>query len=99
MSVTIRAKLPKGDLNGLMHLEAALADDPERTFVVVGIVQADTIEDRPHDADDPRHVKAVLLHVEGINGKDGDAAQTLMRTAYIERTGKAELPLYGEDDE
>jgi len=99
MSVTIRARLPKGDTNGLAHLEAALADDPDRVVTVVAYVQTDTVEDRPHDADNPRQVKTVLLHVEALTDGDGDAAATLLRAAYQERTGKAELPLYGALDD
>ena len=92
MSVAVRARLPKGDTNGLAHLEQALADDPDRVLVVVGLVRADTIESRPHDDDNPRQVKTVLLHVEAIDGKDADRVEQLMRAVYQSRTGKAELP-------
>jgi hypothetical protein len=92
MSVTVRAKLPKGDTNGLAHLEGALAADPDDILLVVGLLRADTIEERPHDEDDPRQVKTVLLHLEALNGDDRDTVEELMRQVYVKRTGKVMLP-------
>lgn len=92
MSVTIRAKLPKGDTNGLAHLEASLADDPDNVLVVIGLIRADTIEARPHDEDDPRCVKTVLLHLEAVNGADAGKVDKMLRGIYERRTGKKELP-------
>ena len=93
MSVTIRARLPKSDQNGLSHLEGTFAANPDDIVVVVGLVRADTIEDRPHDDDNPRLVKTVLLHVEAVDG-DNDIAKVdkLLRAAYAKRTGKRQLP-------
>lgn len=99
MSVTIRNKLPKGDTNGLASLEHVLAGEPDKVFVVVGLVRADTIEQRPHDDDDPRLVKCVLLHIEALEGRKADACEKAMRQEYQARSGKAELPLYADDDE
>ena len=92
MSVTVRARLPKGDTNGLAHLENTLAADPDTPLVVIGLVRADTIEARPHDEDDPRCVKTVLLHIEAVNGADNGRIDKLMRAIYQQRTGKKELP-------
>jgi len=97
MSVTVRAKLPKGDTNGLAHLEGALAADPDEILIVVGLLRADTIEARPHNEDDPRCVKTVLLHLEHVNGTDGAQVDQLLRKVYESRTGKATLPF--EDDD
>jgi hypothetical protein len=97
MSVTVRAKLPKGDTNGLAHLEGALAADPDDVLVVVGMLRADIIEARPHNEDDPRCVKTVLLHLEVINGADRDKVEKMLRKVYEQRTGKAALPF--EDEE
>ena len=96
MSVTVRAKLPKGDTNGLAHLEAMLADHPDDVLVVIGLLRADTIEERPHDDDDPRCVKTVLLHLEHVNGPIGADVERKLRDAYESRTGKISLPF--EDD-
>jgi hypothetical protein len=96
VTVTVRAKLPKGDTNGLTHLEKALADDPNAVLVVVGFLRADTIEARPHDVDDPRCVKTVLLHLEALDGADRDRVDKLLRKVYAQRTGKTALPF--EDD-
>jgi hypothetical protein len=92
MSVTIRARLPKGDTNGLAHLEGQLASNGDGVLVVVGLIRADTIEQRLHDEDDPRVVKTVLLHLEALDGKNADASEKLMRKVYEARTGKRELP-------
>ena len=97
MSVRIRATLPKGDKNGLAHLEEALAFDPDEIVVVVGILRPDTIEARPHDEDDPRVVKTVLLHVEALTAADAAEADRMIHAAYERRTGKVMLPF--EDDE
>jgi hypothetical protein len=98
MSVTVRAKLPKGDTNGLAHLEGTLAAAPDDVIVVIGLLRADTIEERPHDEDDPRCVKTVLLHVEAVtNGKSADVDQ-MLRDIYENRTGKTALPFEGVDD-
>lgn len=100
MSVTVRAKLPKGDTNGLAHLEGALADQPDEPFYVVGVIQADTIEARPHDTDNPRQVKAVLLHVEAVLAStDIGRVEKILRGVYQSRTGKAELPFEDGDGE
>jgi hypothetical protein len=96
MSVTVRAKLPKGDTNGLAHLEGSLAADPDNVLVVIGLLRADTIEERPHDEDDPRCVKTVLLHLEAINGVDGEKVDKMLRKVYEQRTGKIVLPFEGE---
>lgn len=96
MTVTVRAKLPKGDTNGLAHLESALAADPDEVLIVVGLLRADTIEARPHNEDDPRCVKTVLLHLEAINGPEGAEADRMLRKVYEARTGKSMLPF--EDD-
>lgn len=92
MSVTIRARLPKADTNGLAHLENKLAEDPDAVIVVVGLIRADTIEARPHDDDNPQVIKTVMLHIEAV--EDGRAAgiEKTMRKLYEGRTGKKELP-------
>jgi hypothetical protein len=97
MTVTVRAKLPKGDTNGLAHLEGTLADRPDDVLVVIGLLRADTIEERPHDDDDPRCVKTVLLHLEAINGADGAKVDKMLRSVYEARTGKTSLPFEDVD--
>ena len=97
MSVTVRSKLPKGDTNGLAHLESTLAGDPDEVLVVVGLLRADTIEARPHNEDDPRVVKTVLLHLESLDGADRAEVDRMLRKVYEARTGKTSLPF--EDDE
>ncbi len=97
MTVTVRAKLPKGDTNGLAHLENVLAGDADTVIVVIGLLRPDTIERRPHDEDNPRVVKTVLLHVEAVDGPDAAEAERVLRKVYENRTGNASLPF--EDDD
>lgn len=105
--MTVRARLPKGDLNGLAAFEQRLADsildetgEVDGRLIVVGVVQADTVELRAHDDDDGRVVKTVLVHVEVLDAKtDRERADKLMRKLYAERTGKAELPFEDEGGE
>jgi hypothetical protein len=99
MSVTVRAKLPKSDHNGLAHLEGRLAEDTDTPLVVVGLIRADTIEARPHDDDNPRLVKTVLLHVEAVDGSDAEQVEKLMRVIHESRTGKIALPFEEDGDE
>lgn len=100
MSVTIRARLPKSDQNGLAHLEGKFAANPDDLWIVIGIVRADTIEDRPHDDDDPRVVKTVLLHIEAIESEsDRTRIDKLLRAVYARRTGKRALPFEDEPDD
>lgn len=96
MSVTIRSKLPKGDTNGLAHLETMLANDTDHSVLAVVLLQTDTIEERPHDDENPRAVKCVFLHLEPLDDADRDEAFKLLRAAYVARTGKVELPLDGD---
>lgn len=98
MSVTVRAKLPKGDTNGLAHLESSLAADPDLVLVVVGLIRADTIEARPHDEADPVLVKTVLLHLEAVDGTRRGDLDRLLRTIYEKRTGKTALPFEDGDE-
>lgn len=95
MSVTIRNKLPKGDTNGLAPLENKLAENPDDVTVCVALVRTDTIEQRPHDDDNPRLVKTVLQHIEPLDGGVGERAEKMLRSAYSDRTGKTELPSDG----
>jgi hypothetical protein len=97
MTVTVRAKLPKGDTNGLAHLEGTLAADPDDVLVVVGFLRADTIEARPHDDDDPRCVKTVLLHLEALVDGEREVVDKIIRNVYEKRTGKVALPFEAED--
>lgn len=97
MSVTIRGKLPKGDTNGLAHLETVLANDPDRSILAIVLLRTDVVEERPHDDDNPRVVKAAVLHLEPLEFEARHQADQLLRAAYTERTGKAELPLYDDD--
>jgi hypothetical protein len=92
MSVTVRAKLPKGDTNGLADLEASLAANPNQQILVVGFVRPDTIEERPHDDENPRLVKTVLLHVEALDGDAAARAEKALRDVYAKRTGRTQLP-------
>lgn len=94
MSVTVRGRLPKGDLNGLAALEGVLSkrNAKSKVHVAVVLIRADTIEEHLHDDDDPRKVKTVIMHVEPLEEAAAATADELLRQAYAERTGKTPLP-------
>lgn len=92
MSVTVRAKLPKGDRNGLAHLEAELADQPDAYVAVIALVRTDTIEHHPHDDENPTTVKLTIASLEAVDGKASDTVKKLLRDSYASRTGKRTLP-------
>jgi hypothetical protein len=98
MSVKVRARLPKGDANGLAQWEKQLAEHPDKAIHVVCLIRADTIEERPHDEDDPRIVKCVFLGIEAVDAKaEAAVVDKLLHSVYEARTGKATLPF--EDDD
>jgi hypothetical protein len=94
MSVRVRAKLPKGEGNGLAPWESKLAANPDKPIVVVALMRADTVELRPHDEDDPQVVKCVFLGVEALaNGEpDAKTVEGILRSIYEARTGRMTLP-------
>lgn len=97
MSVRVRARLPKGDANGIAHLEARLAKDPDLVIPCVVLLQADTIEEHPHDTDDARVVKCTILAIETPGDKaDAGVVDGLLRQTYSARTGKLALPFEDE---
>jgi len=99
MSVTVRAKLPKGDSNGLATWERKLAENPDTPIPVVGLLMTDTIEARPHDDDDPQVVKCVFVGIEAVgDAKTAAQVETLVREAYQARTGRLALPFEDADD-
>jgi hypothetical protein len=97
MSVRVRAKLPKGDANGLASWEAKLAENPDIAVPIVALIRADTIENRPHDDDDPEVVKCVFLAIEAPgDSAERDIVDGLIRQTYSARTGKLALPFEEE---
>jgi hypothetical protein len=100
MSVRVRAKLPKGDGNGLASWESRLADNPDAVIPVVALIRADTIEQRPHDTDDPRVVKLVFVGIEGVGDKaEAKTVDALVHQIFEARTGRMTLPFEGGEDE
>ena len=98
MSVRVRARLPKGDANGIANLEARLAKDPDLVIPCVVLLRADTIENHPHDSDDARVVKCTILAIETPGDKaDAGVVDGLLRQTYSARTGKLALPFEEED--
>lgn len=100
MSVTIRARLPKGDTNGLAHLERKLLDG--EAIIIIGIVRGTDLHRpiKPKGAaanggpsiTEEEVVQTTLLHLEAVDGKNAESTEKLMRRVYEQRTGKRELP-------
>jgi hypothetical protein len=100
MSVTVRARLPKGDGNGLASWESRLADRPDDVIAVVALIRADTIEARPHDDDDPRVVKCVFVGIEAVGDKaDAKTVDGLVHQIFEARTGRMTLPFEGGEED
>jgi hypothetical protein len=99
MTVRVRAKLPKGDGNGLACWEAKLAENPDTPITVVALLRADTVELRPHDEDDPQVVKCMFLGIEAVGDTaDAGVVDGILRQVHEARTGKLALPFEEDDD-
>lgn len=98
MSVKLSGTLPKpSDRNGMEVLHTMLLGDPERTHVVVMVVDnlRTTTE---HTGDGPIHTPtAGVLMIEPIlDDEDVQAVMEIMVRARAERTGNATLD-FGDD--
>lgn len=91
MSVRLRARLPKGDVNGLaeLNLAAQLRNNPG-TRVLVALVAPVAVE---HDLESG--AMRVTLGIEAAELLDTPELRDILVAAYEERTGRVPLP-YGD---
>ena len=87
----LASALPKdNDLNGLNALSRKLVDDPERSHIIVAVIDCSKIETIVDTGDVEPTVR--ILRVETINGADASDAQAMLKRALEKRTGKSVLP-------
>jgi len=91
MAVILRAKLPKGDTNGLARLATQVADDQEPVYVVMRLDALKVITNLDDDSD-PTSVLMGIAHVEVADPDQAMMLLDLLNNAYAARTGKRELP-------
>lgn len=95
MSVTIRARLPRTDYDGLQTVaeKYRYKMHREQTVVLVVEVYLDRIVNRLHDANDPTEYVLAVSRIEQLtDAGDESFARSLITTRYEQRTGKAPLP-------
>lgn len=89
--MSLASKLPDSDLNGLRTLRSDLVKHPEQTRVAVVVLDVAKITHNVVDG-----IQSPQLRVRAIEPLDdvaADEVHELMRRAYSQRTGKAELDL------
>lgn len=93
MSVTLSGSLPNDDRNGIGAINSALLDDPETTHVIVARVDCSKIVTKVDNGD--IIPTARVLAIEAFPGHTAKAKELnrILRDAFVQRTGKAELPL------
>lgn len=92
----LNAALPKGEANGLVVIQQALLMCPEDVHVVIALVDCKATTTN-HDTGDVVPT-ARIRRIEVVQQGDLRTAQTLMRRALEERTGKVVLPFDLEED-
>jgi hypothetical protein len=91
MSVRVRGRLPKGELDGLQWVEGSLRVD-ERPRLVVAMVFPKQIARNVDDDENPYTITLGISSIEVLSGMDESAARALLSGAFEQRTGKAGLP-------
>lgn len=93
MSVTLSAHLPDDERNGIGAISAALCEDPEKTHVIVAVVDCSRITTKIDTGD--VIPTARIRAIEAFEGHTADAKELsrLLRRQIERRTGKVELPL------
>lgn len=99
MSVKIKGRLPKGDLDGLQQVGKDARLHPGTPIVVVAMLVPNTLTRNLEDAEDTHTVGLRVASIEALDGLDASAARALLSSAYERRTGKASLPFGTIGDE
>ena len=92
MTVNVKGTLPKGDQNGLGELIGDLVREPYKSHVAICIIETSKIT---HNLEDGTIVPTVrVAAIEPIASDSAEAVRlrNMVRRAYEERTGRAELP-------
>ena len=90
----LSGSLPKE--NGLSQINSLMVADPQRTYLVVGIIRPSKITT---DVDTGEAEATAAIHrIEVVTGPDLTTADQLVRRAIERRTGIVELPIEVEDE-
>ena len=89
--LTVSAKLPSDDRNGLPSILSDLLDDPTTVRPVLMLVDVNKIVSDPSTGE--RVPTLRIRAAEPITGPDAAEIDRMLRRAAERRTGKVELPL------
>ncbi len=93
MTVSIRGTLPKGDKNGLAHVESLLAQEPGAEVVIMARVRVKQITENVGNDDNPFDYKLGVVHIEAVlDPADKSWAVAQLNSTMENRTGKPTLP-------
>jgi hypothetical protein len=92
VSVRIRGRLPKGDLDGLQQFEGTFRANDEQARVIVAMVFPKQVTRNIDDEENPYTVTLAVSSIEFLDGIEESAARALLGEAFARRTGKAGLP-------
>jgi DNA segregation ATPase FtsK/SpoIIIE-like protein len=90
----MKGALPEG--NGLTPLNPLMVTDPHRKFLVVAVIETDSIKTNVDTGIQEATVR--LRTIEAITTDDAGRAEQLLRRAREKRTGQEELPIELEDE-
>lgn len=90
----MKAGLPEG--NGLTPLNPLMVTNPHRKFLVVAVIETDSIKTNVDTGIQEATVR--LRTIEAITTDDASRAEQLLRRAREKRTGQEELPIDLEDE-
>jgi hypothetical protein len=94
--ISLSARLPKGDANGLSEIARSLIQEPEKVHAVILLLDCKKIVT---DVDNGETVPvARIRRCEAIRESDLREAQKLIRRAWEGRCGGEVLPIELEDD-
>lgn len=91
----INGALPKGNADGLSHVETRVIQSRKMVAALVMLDPA-SIDEDVETGD--KSVRMKIRRIEAILPEDVDAATRLLRRAFEDRTGQTTLPIEVEED-
>ncbi|MCD2170359.1 hypothetical protein LPW41_11690 [Microbacterium sp. JC 701] len=91
----INGALPKGNADGISHVETRVIQSRKMIAAVVMLDPASIDEDVETSE---KSVRMRVRRIEAILPEDVDAATRLLRRAFEQRTGQVTLPIEVEED-
>lgn len=91
----INGALPKGDADGISHVQPRVIQSRKMVAAVVMLDPA-SIDEDVETGD--KSVRMRVRRIEALLPEDVDAATRLLRRAFEQRTGQTTLPIEVEED-